>query len=662
METEYGLRQEREADRRHWWYLAFMLTLALACSWWVSQKTAAALSYHQALGSPLFILPSALGGTPVYAPWSWLVWQSAHPASVTLAQLLDEYGDAAMLAWIVPQLVILGYFAITSLNPKARNDLHGSAHWASLQEVKKTGLLNGRGVFVGSYLVKGKPYALRHDGPEHVLTFAPTRSGKGIGLILPTLLAGWDNGSVLVLDIKGENFALTSGYRASLGHKILRFEPTDETGTATKFNPLEEVRLDAPQAILDAQNIASILIDPDGKGLNNYWDQASFSFLAGAVLHCLLLTRHTERRIASMTDLSLMLASPDRDIHDLYNEMVETDHASIIGELFPTLPEKYRTAMRLFIASSGREMLNKADGEQSGVLGSVLVRLSVYRDPVVTDNISRCDFHIRDLVDGDKPLSLYLVLSPGHIDRLRPLIRIIINLLIFRLTEKMEFRGGKTVKPNQRLLLLLDELPALGNLAILERALPYMAGYGVKSYIIVQDVEQLNAAYGQHNSIMANCHIRMAYAPNNMPTAELLSKMVGTTTVVEKKTSLSGSRMGALGHASVSVAETARPLLTPDECGRLPGLQKDEHDRVVGGGDILVFAAGHAPVYGHQIVFFLVPELLKRSLMPPVESSPAFIDAVKKGEAHLPPGMETLPDTSSQFPPEAEEPEYEDLF
>ena len=155
-------------------------------------------------------------------------------------------------------------------------------------------------------------------------------------------------------------------------------------------------------------------------------------------------------------------------------------------------------------------MLNKADGEQSGVLGSALVRLSVYRDPVVTDNICRCDFHVRDLVDGDKPASLYLVLSPSHVDRLRPLIRIIVNLLIFRLTEKMEFKDGKTVKSKHRLLLMLDELPALGNLAILERALPYMAGYGLKAYLITQDVKQLNGAYGPNNSIMANCHIRIA--------------------------------------------------------------------------------------------------------------------------------------------------------
>ena len=362
-----------------------------------------------------------------------------------------------------------------------------------------------------------------------------------------------------------------------------------------------------------------------------------------------------------MTDLSLLLASPDRDIHEVYTEMAETDYVSIVSELFPELPEKYRTAMRLFIASSGREMLNKGDNEQSGVLNSALVRLSLYRDPVVSENISGCDFHVRDLVDGDKPVSLYLVLSPGHIDRLRPLIRIIINLLIFRLTEKMEFRDGRTVKPKHRLLLLLDELPALGNLAILERALPYMAGYGMKAFIIVQDVEQLNAAYGQHNSIMANCHIRNAYAPNNIVTAELLSKMVGTTTVVEKKTSLSGSRMGSLGHASVSIAETARPLLTPDECSRLPGLQKDDQDRVVGGGDILVFAAGHAPIYGHQIVFFLVPELLRRSLTSPVGASPAFREAVEKGEAHLPPGMESLPEGARDFQ-EQEEPEYEDMF
>ena len=118
--------------------------------------------------------------------------------------------------------------------------------------------------------------------------------------------------------------------------------------------------------------------------------------------------------------------------------------------------------------------------------------------------------------------------------------------------------------------------------------------------------------------------------------------------------------MGSLGHASVSIAETARPLLTPDECSRLPGLQKDDQDRVIGGGDILIFVAGHAPIYGHQIVYFLVPMLLQRSLIPPVGASPAFKDALEKGEAHLPPGMESLPAETKTL--EQEEPEYEDLL
>lgn len=656
MSTQYGLQQETKASRhRHWWYLAFVLALTIACGAWVTQHIAATLAYHNSLGSPLF----SLDGRPIYAPWACLLWKFQFN-SARFDLLLGEYGDSALLAWILIQIAVLATIAMRSMKPKARTDLHGSAHWASPKEVRKTGLLNGAGVFVGSYRVKGTPLALRHAGPEHVMTFAPTRSGKGIGLILPTLLAGWDEGSVLVLDIKGENFALTSGYRASIGQRIFRFEPTDATGTAARFNPLEEIRVSEPQAILDAQSMATILIDPDGKGLNNYWDQASFSFLAGAVLHCLLMTLHNEHRMANMTDLSLLLASPDRDIHDVYNEMVETDHEAIIREHFPNLEERYRTAMRLFIASSGREMLNKADNEQSGVLGSALVRLSLYRDPIITENVSRCDFHVRDLLDADTPISLYLVLSPSHVDRLRPLIRLVVNQIISRLTEKMEFKDGKTVKPKHRLLLMLDELPALGNLAILERALPYMAGYGLKSFIIVQDVEQLNAAYGPHNSIMANCHIRMAYAPNTIATAELLSKMTGTTTVVDRKTSLSGSRMGSLGHASVSVSETARPLLTPDECSRLPGLQKDDHDRVTGGGNILVFVAGHAPIYGNQIVFFLVPDLLKRSLMPAVEASPAFHDAVEKGEAHLPPGTDSLPKDTDDF--SEEEPEYEDLL
>ena len=167
---------------------------------------------------------------------------------------------------------------------------------------------------------------------------------------------------------------------------------------------------------------------------------------------------------------------------------------------------------------------------------------------------------------------------------------------------------------------MLDEFTSLGKLAIIERAIAFMAGYGIKGYFIVQDTKQLNAAYGQDNALMANCQVRIAYAPNLPETAEYLSKLTGTTTVVQRKKSISTGKGGR--GTSISIQETARPLLTPDECLRLPGIhkkqsgwwQKKSH---IAPGDMLIFTAGHAPIYGRQILHFIDPVFLERSSMPP---------------------------------------------
>jgi type IV secretion system protein VirD4 len=175
----------------------------------------------------------------------------------------------------------------------------------------------------------------------------------------------------------------------------------------------------------------------------------------------------------------------------------------------------------------------------------------------------------------------------------------------------MDFEDGSSVaRYNHRLLLLLDEFTSLGKIPIVERAIAYMAGYGVKGYFIVQDTKQLAQAYGQDNALMANCHIRIAYAPNLAETAEYLSKMLGQTTVVDKKASISHSKTGQ--SRSISVSETARPLLTSGECMTLPGMSKDSNGNITP-GDMLIITAGNCPIYGRQILYFLDPVFSERA-------------------------------------------------
>ncbi|CCO24034.1 Conjugal transfer protein traG (fragment) [Maridesulfovibrio hydrothermalis AM13 = DSM 14728] len=376
-----------------------------------------------------------------------------------------------------------------------------------------------------------------------------------------------------------------------------------------------------------------MIVDPDGKGLKDYWNKAAFGFLGGSILHCMILCLVKEGRHATLNDLSLMLADEDREIREVFEEMLVLEHFENMKNLFEGIEDSSAKAVKQFISSAAREMLNKSDSELSGVVSTAVANLALYRDPVVTKVTSGNDFTIKDLMNDDDPVSLYLVIRPSDIDRLRPLVRLILNMILRRLTEDMEFSEG-TVKANykHRLLLMLDEFTSLGKMEIFERALAFMAGYGIKSYIIVQDLTQLQSAYGKDESIMSNCHIRIAYAPNKVETARILSSMTGEATVIQKKTSLSGTRSGHMGRASVSISETKRPLLTPDECMRLPGAEKDRHGKISKAGDMLIFPAGFAPIYGKQILFFLDPVFLQRSKISAPEKS-SVIERTDKSES-----------------------------
>jgi type IV secretion system protein VirD4 len=607
--NQYGHQRvstPKKGQMKYFILLCLLLIWVLCSMAWGASRIAKYWDYHKSLGEPFM----NLSGYPVYSPLKLFPWSESMEGDKGVKKIIDQ---VYMVSMGVPFLILLLYMCACS-GLKGRADLHGSARWATLKDIESMGYLKNEGVYVGGYFdaKKKTQYYLRHNGPEHILVFAPTRSGKGVGLILPTLLA-WPHSSV-VLDIKGENFALTSGYLASLGHKTLRFDPSDSNGTSAAFNPFEEVELNSAMCVPDIQRLSSMIMDPQGKGLEDYWNKAAFAFLGGALLHGLIVFQHDLKRAATFNDIALMLEDPNKEVKQLFEDMLNFDHAKMLKELYPDIRDDWCTSQHDFIASAARGMLSKADNELSGVVNTATSNLALYKDPVVALNTSRCDFRIKDLMNSDTPVNLYLVVSPADIDRLRPLLRIFIAQLLNKLTGKMEFANGSSVANyKHRLLMLLDEFTSLGKISIIERAIAYMAGYGVKGYFIVQDTKQLNQAYGQDNALMANCHVRIAYAPNLAETAEYLSKMLGQTTVVDQKTSISKAKTGV--SRSISVTETARPLLTPGECMTLPGMSKDKAGNVTP-GDMLIITAGNHPIYGRQILYFIDPVFSARAKFP----------------------------------------------
>jgi type IV secretion system protein VirD4 len=205
-------------------------------------------------------------------------------------------------------------------------------------------------------------------------------------------------------------------------------------------------------------------------------------------------------------------------------------------------------------------------------------------------------------------------------------------MVVNRLTERMAFEGSEQKRNAHRLLFLIDEFPNLNRMEIFADALSYMAGYGLKAYLITQDVRQIVDAYGQNESIVSNCHVRIAFAPNQVETAELLSKMTGTTTVQKASFNFSGSRFSpVMSHMNASVDHVERPLMTPDEIMRLKPPRKEgegDAERIVEPGDMLIFASGHYPILGMQMLYFSDPILNARAALPP----PAGLLTLEKGE------------------------------
>ncbi|SFU15652.1 type IV secretion system protein VirD4 [Pseudovibrio denitrificans] len=544
--------------------------------------------------------------------------------------------------------------------------LHGSARFAEPDEIKKMGLLRGKGVVVGGLEDKLKGTTmLRHDGPEHVLAFAPTRSGKGVGVVIPTLLT-WP-GSTIVLDIKGENYAKTSGWRASQGQNVFYFEPSAEEGSA-RYNPLQEIRLGTDHQIGDCMNVAKMIIDTSGKGLKDFWEQEGFSWLTTSILHVLYRVRNEEERTASLADvLQFLSVGDDTNSGDAAEQLDELVKAKAKGKKDEDGFEKLLLDMESYehgnegandeVRRGASRMRKRAANERSGVSSTATAQLAIFADPIVARNTSACDFTIEDLMNADQPTNVYLVLSPAEIGRMKALIRILLNQILTRLTAKMSHNEDEAFYKH-RMLLMLDEFPQLGKLEIFESALAFMAGYGLKAFLITQDITQLQAAYTREESIISNCHVRIAYAPNKIETARVLSDMSGKTTVVQRKRSVSKNLDKASASVSESLSEVARPLMTPDECMNLPGLEYDEDGKVTGPGKMLIFTAGKRTIYGQQFLYFQDEEMRDRSKLKPsgnVKDGVLITPSKPAQPAQLPAQSPADPEQEKQEPEQSDE-------
>jgi type IV secretion system protein VirD4 len=605
----------------------------------IGGTTGAAILGHTAANfMPTYKPVTIIGGIQLYSILPFI-----HPflEYYTKYPLISDAFWAA--ATITAAMAGLGYWWGSKRSAKAReqvlnNDVHGSAHWASYEEIQNMALLpptkakdvkaSKHVCYVGGFKRGTQLTYLQHTGAEHIIAFAPTRSGKGVGLVMPTLLSWAD--SVVVHDIKGENYLLTAGWRRQMGSRVLKFSPgyaveknkdQTEKNQCCHFNPLEEIRVSSPFEVKDVQNIATMVVDPDGKGLNDHWSKTGFALMTSVILH-VLYAEHDK----TLRGVAAYLNDPELDtVNDAFQKMMNSNH-DIDGKYGWRDQHGRPTTIHPVIAQSAREMLNKAEAEQSGVISTMMSFLSLYRDPVVAEWTEYSDFRILDLQDNEDPVSLYLVTSPEDKTRLKPLIRLVLNLIASKFTgdDRLVAQDGRMVCVGKhRLLLLLDEFPSLGKMTIFQDTIAFLAGYNVKLYLITQDKSQLEdgtLGYGKEGAlaIINNCHLRLIYAPNEKTTAEWVSSMLGNRTLALENGSQNyqGSVMPTTQGSSVSLTYQSRALLTPDEVLRLRGPIKGGNS-IVEAGDMLILVAGFAPVYAQQMLYFKDPVFTARAKIPP---------------------------------------------
>jgi type IV secretion system protein VirD4 len=621
MAEQRPYRMSGTGDDRLWQIkAAVMLALAagfIVVNWVATQRAAQMCGYAPWLGPAMTM---SLAG-PVYAPWQWSVWWWRWHNAPELAPLWPVCTRMAVYPMLGLTALAAGTMALARQGWFGSvSDLHGSARWAKTRDVRAAGLIERRrlvprrirrlierlgilkpqspraGVYLGVWRRWPRAWFMRHCATGHVLIFAPTREGKGTGAVLPTLVT-WPH-SVLVHDLKGENWELTAGARKRLGQLCMKFEPASPAPGLARFNPLAEVRLRTPYEVRDVQNVVRLLLDPEGKGLPEHWDRAGSEAFEAFILH-----RLYEGRQPTLAGVANLLFDPARKVNDTIENLMGAEHDPA-GELGWRDAHGNPTATHPLVAGGMRSLLDMAEKERASVISEVKGFLGLYRDPVVAANTAASDFRIDDLVNHRRPLSLYIAVALADQQRMRPLLRLVLAQVLNRLTEKLEYRNGRAVPAGKRpLLLLIDEFASLGRLELFADSLSLIAGYGLKACLISQSMTQIYNAYGPNQMITAHCHTKMAFRPYDIATAREISEVTGEGTVRHAHRTVSNSG------ASVSEPEVGRPLLTPDEVMRL------------GEEEVLVFTAGQHAVRAAKLRHYRYPLFSERvGLKPPAQS------------------------------------------
>ena len=497
----------------------------------------------------------------------------------------DRWLTLSTLAGLVVSFGALG--AVLRRRPLP---LHGKASFATEREIAAAGRRSRQGLLLG----RKDGTLLCFGGSEHVLVYAPTRTGKGVGYVIPNLL-NWPD-SVVVLDVKKENWDKSAGFRAAHGQEVHLFDPLDENGRTARYNPLGYVRSDPIDLYDDLQRIAVMLFPAESRGDPFWFESARSAFVAigGYVAE-------TPGLPFTIGEILRQLSST----HDLKKHFEKIVEARKSGP--SPLSRHCITALNDFLAASENTM--------NSVRKTVTARLGLWLNLRIDAATAANDFDLRLL--RQRPMSIYLGVTPDNLDRLSPLLNLFFQQVVDLNTRELPEQNQKL---DRKVLLLLDEFAALGNVHVLAKSVAFLAGYGVRLLTVIQSPAQLRAIYGVDlaKNIITNHAVEVVFAPKEQDVANELSERFGYDTV--KAFSRNGPKGLARRVTSETVSEHRRALMLPQEIKLLPKSKA------------IILMAGIPPIVADKIVYYEDKAFLKRLLPAPILELPkgrsnALLDA-----------------------------------
>lgn len=489
------------------------------------------------------------------------VWYYRGDPRVVKAMAGGLVGGVALLAGLIYALWARG------------DPLHGAARFSNERELKRHGFRSASGIVVGR---KGGRF-LTFGGSEHVLVEAPTRSGKGTGIVIPNLLT-WQ-GSVVVLDVKRENYDASAGFRAHYGQEVFLFNPTDRQGRTARYNPLAYIdRSDPDDVIIELQKIATMLFVAPDRG-EAFWANGARTGFVGVGAW-----------LAETSDEPLTMGA-------IYRYLTEGDARSFFRKELANprlnLSIGCRTALGDFAGGS--------DNSFADIKKTITNVLGLWLNPLVDAATSASDFDLRNL--RKRHISIYLGVSPDELDRIAPLYNLLFQQLID--LNVRELPSEATPVP---VLVILDEFAQLGRASVLASAFSYVAGYGIRLLPVIQSRSQLRGVYGEHvaDEIVANCGVEVAFTPKELRVANELSDRIGY--VGQESVTRSLTINGLLANRSKSISEQRRALMLPQE------LMQFSSNRLI------LLRGGIPPIIGTKIFYYKSRFFNRRAFPPPVVS------------------------------------------